>query len=170
MGCEQMLKVRAVAQKKHDEAVSQLFDAQGGHGEAVETRTTTEMAASLTEREHAELLNQVREMLIWRKWSTDQVIENKELMNESLEELTISKSIVQKAYDIPEKLNLCRRGEVLYLSKWGKTKVVSFRPATDEDEKNNKPKGSFEQRAAAEATRLKEEKEMDEQKAEEERI
>ena len=168
--CEQMLKVRAVAQKKHDEAVSQLFDAQGGYDEAVETRTTTEMAASLTEREHAELLNQVREMLIWRKWSTDQVIENKELMNESLEELTISKSIVQKAYDIPEKLNLCRRGEVLYLSKWGKTKVVSFRPATDEDEKNNKPKGSFEQRAAAEAIRLKEEKEMDEQKAEEERI
>lgn len=36
--CEQMLKVRSVAQRKHDEAVTQLMDAQGGYDEAVETR------------------------------------------------------------------------------------------------------------------------------------
>jgi len=36
--------------------------------------------------------------------------------------------------DVPEKLNLCRRGEVIYLNKWGKCKVVSFRPDEEEQE------------------------------------
>ena len=36
--------------------------------------------------------------------------------------------------DVPEKLNLCRRGEVIYLNKWGKCKVVSFRPDEQEQE------------------------------------
>jgi hypothetical protein len=167
--CEQMLKVRAVAQRKHDEAVETLFNAQGGFDEAVETRTTTEMAASLTEREHAELLNQVREMLVWRKWSTEQVQENNILMVESLEELRISRKIVQEAYDVPEKLNLCKRGEIIYLQRWGEAKVVSFRPATDDAEEDAKPKGSFEQRAATEALRLSQEKEEAELQAAEEK-
>jgi hypothetical protein len=100
-------KVRAVAQRKHDEAVASLMNAQGGFDEAVETRTTTEMAASLTEREHAELLNQVREMLVWRKWSTEQVAENELQVTESLEGLRISRKIIESVYDVPEKLNLC---------------------------------------------------------------
>ena len=64
------------------------------------------MAASLTEREHAELLNQVREMLVWRKWSTEQVSENETQVAESLESLRISNKIVSTVYDVPEKLNL----------------------------------------------------------------
>ena len=36
--------------------------------------------------------------------------------------------------DVPEKLNLCRRGEVIYLNKWGKCKVVSFRADEQEQE------------------------------------
>jgi hypothetical protein len=42
--------------------------------------------------------------------------------------------IVGKSMDVPEKLNLCRRGEVIYLNKWGKCKVVSFRPDEEEQE------------------------------------
>ena len=180
--CEQMLKVRAVAQRKHDEAVAALVEAQQGYQEAVETRTTTEMAAALTEREHAELLNQVREMLVWRKWASGQVEENKQLLMESRVALKTSQSIVAQAYDVPEKLNLCRRGEVIFLSRWGKSKVLSFRPEVEEEDdeedddgfdeggenkkkkKRKKVGGTFEQRAAAEAKRLADEKEEKERK------
>ena len=65
----------------------------------METRTTTEMAAAMTERKHAELLNQVREMLVWRKWSTEQVSENKTLLEDSLEQLTVSQTLAKKRYD-----------------------------------------------------------------------
>ena len=166
--CEQMLKVRSVAQRKHDEAVASLMEAQQGYDEAVETRTTTEMAAAMTERSHAELLNQVREMLVWRKWSTEQVDTNNTLLVESLDNLTISQNIVKKAYDVPEKLNLCRRGEIIYLKRWGKAKVVSFRPDESDDPQQNAG-GSFEQRAAAEAIRMKEEAETMERVAAEEK-
>lgn len=128
------------------------------------------MAASLTEREHAELLNQVREMLVWRKWSTEQVSENETQVAESLESLRISNKIVSTVYDVPEKLNLCRRGETIYTSRWGKGKVVAFRPATEENGASDAPKGTFEQRAAMEAKRLQEEKEEEERIAEEEKI
>jgi hypothetical protein len=166
--CEQMLKVRAVAQRKHDEAVALLIEAQQGYDGAVETRTTTEMAAAMTERSHAELLNQVREMLIWRKWSTGQVKENQELLDESLDNLKISQLSLQNAYDVPEKLNLCRRGETIYLERWGKAKVVSFRP-DEAEEDEEAPKGTIEQRAAIEAYRVKAEMEEKQRLAEEEK-
>jgi len=57
------------------------------------------MAAAMTERKHAELLNQVREMLVWRKWSTGQVSENKTLLEDSLEQLTVSQTLAEKRYD-----------------------------------------------------------------------
>ena len=53
----------------------------------------------MTERKHAELLNQVREMLVWRKWSTGQVSENKTLLEDSLEQLTVSQTLAEKRYD-----------------------------------------------------------------------
>ena len=53
----------------------------------------------MTERKHAELLNQVREMLVWRKWSTGQVSENKTLLEDSLEQLTVSQTLAKKRYD-----------------------------------------------------------------------
>ena len=96
--------------------------------------------------------------------------ENKTQVAESLESLRISNKIVSTVYDVPEKLNLCRRGETIYTSRWGKGKVVAFRPATEEDGDSDAPKGTFEQRAAMEAKRLQEEKEEEERIAEEERI
>jgi hypothetical protein len=167
--CESILERRYAAQKAHNEAVFILEEATKQLYIAAEQRAQTDANALLTEQEHKELELQVREMLTWREWASDQKKQAEEELKRTTLNLETAEEFMEASREAPERLHYCRRGQTLFTSKWGRLRVLFYRPGEGEDEMGEKT--AYEQRLENDAEAMAKQKALDlEKEAEARRI
>ena len=132
--CENILQRRHKAQNKHNVAVEGLEEATKQLYIASEQRAQTESGAVLREQEHKEVELQVREMLSWREWAVEQMKQAKKEVEDSTLKFESAQELLLKVSELPERLHYCRRGQVLFVRKWGRVRVLFYRPGEGEEE------------------------------------